>query len=220
MRKFLIIIFIILLGVGAFFVIRHFRIQTLKNVTAKQVIELYNPRSNVIQGNPHGRITMVEFFGYNCRFCRKYYPVIQKIVKQRPELRVVYKEYLVFGDRSKLPCYAALAANLQGKYLAMHDAMLTATKPLTKKEIIRLAKSRGLNTRKLLRDMNNLKIKQQIDANTALMAAVGLQGAPTAIFVNSDVLKHPEQASEYKQYVRSGPFNFAVLNRLIAKCAN
>ena len=168
MKKILLIVIIILLGVGAYFTIHYFRVPELKDVTAQQVVALYNPSGNVVQGNPKGRVTMVEFFGYNCKYCRKNYPIVQKTIKQHPELRVVYKEYLVFGDRSKLPCYAALAANRQGKYLAMHDAMLTATKPLTKKEIIHLAKSRGLNSKKLIHDMNDPKIKQQIAQNTSL----------------------------------------------------
>ena len=215
MKKYIALIIVaILLGL-AYFVVKANSVLVLKGVTPEQAKVLYNPEGNVIQGNPKGKVTMVEFFGYNCRYCRKAYPLIQKFIKNHPEIRVVYKEYLLFGSQSKLTCYAALAAERQNKYLAMHDAMLTATKPLTEKEIAILAARQHMQVGQLFNDMSDPVIHGQITDVTDLMSAVHLQGAPTVIFVNSKVAKHPNQVKNYRQYYQSGYITTLALDKLL-----
>ncbi len=217
MKKLLLFVGIIVVLIIAYIAISWFNTPKLHGVTPAQAKQLYNPRGNIIQGNSHGNITMVEFFGYKCHYCRKDFPIIQKFLKTHSNVRVVYKEYLLFGDESKLPCYAALAAAKQGKCLAMHNAMLTANKPLTLAEIKAIAKKQHLNITVFLHDLKSPGIRSQIAANTALSKALKIGGAPTVIFVNSSILKHPKQVSEYKQYIQTGHLTDKALDKLAKK---
>ncbi len=157
-----------------------------------QAQEIFNAHGNQVAGNPHGSVTLVEFFGYNCPYCRVMYPVIEKLVKRDPYLRVVYKEYLLFGQRSVLPGTAALAANMQNKYLAMHQAMMTATSPLIPEEVMFLAKKAKLNIKQFKQDMQNPKLLARLERTTKLAHAMGIRGAPTLIIAPTKVLKNPK----------------------------
>jgi protein-disulfide isomerase len=170
--------------------------------------QLYNPAGNTVAGNPNGSLTLVEFFDYNCPHCRAFRPALEKLIAKNPQLRVVYKEYLLFGDSSIPATQAALAASQQGKYLALHSALLQATKPLQRDEILRIAQTVGLDTQKLAKDMQSPAVAQQIQANNTLVDTIGIEGAPTFIIANSNITKNPSQPNN-KQYVFVGDDNAA-----------
>lgn len=146
---------------------------------------LYQPAGNTIAGNPNGHITVVEFFDYNCGYCRMIYPKFDKLIKSDSNLRVIYREYPVLSEKSILPAKAALAAEKQGKYEALHHAMMNAHMPLVQSEIVKLAKPLGIDTNKLVTDMNSPAIAQQVNANLALGQAMNIQGVPAFIVVRT-----------------------------------
>lgn len=177
--------------------------QTLNSVTPKMATELYNPQGNAVAGNPEGAITLVEFFDYNCHFCREFQPILQKIISQNPDLRVVYKEYLVF-DAASLPATSAvLAAHAQGQYINLHNALLKATKPLDEQEVLRIAKQQGINAEQLKTAMASPKIQQQIAQNAELVDALQLDSVPVFIITSSRLAKDPQQ-SNLPQYLYLG----------------
>jgi protein-disulfide isomerase len=188
-------------------------IETLSTTDAS-VQSLYTPNGNVVAGNPNGTVTLVDFFGYQCEFCRTMTPMMQSLIKSHPNLRVVYKEYLVFGDASRLSAYAALAAAKQHKYLAMHDKMITANKPLTQDELIKMAKEIGLNVSQFKTDMAREDIKQAVEANTALASEVGVTAAPTIVVAPTRILKSSQGVAQYKLFF---PINPDTLNEMIEK---
>jgi protein-disulfide isomerase len=155
--------------------------------TPQQAKLIYNPRGNVIAGNPKGDVTLVEFFDYQCPYCRKMTPVIDKLIERDPNLRVVFKEYLLFGPSSEPATRAALAANKQGKYLEMRDALMRATKPLTTPEIMQIAKNVGVDTKQLVNDMAAPDISRQIDENNQLANQINITGAPVFIVASSSI---------------------------------
>lgn len=168
------------------------------NVSSSKIAQIvYNPQHNAIQGNPNGNVTIVEFFDYNCSYCRKLQPSIAKIVQKNPNVRVVYKEYLLFGESSKLATRAALASEYQGKYIQMHTALLRAENPLSEKEIMHIAQSVGLDTQKLAKDMNSAEVVQQVEKNNELIETLGIDGAPAFIIANSKVITDPKATSQY-----------------------
>lgn len=169
--------------------------QVLKPLPAATSAQLYNPQLNMVFGNPKGSITLVEFFDYNCPYCRHSMPMLEALIKQNPNLRVVFKEYLLFGDTSIPATSAALAASNQNKYSQMHYALLTAKNPLTKEEVLRIAKSNGLNTVKLAADMDSNLVKQQIAANTKLVDTLGITAAPAFIVANTAA--NPKNSPQY-----------------------
>jgi protein-disulfide isomerase len=170
---------------------------SLKVSNSKIAQILYNPQHNTVQGNPNGQVTIVEFFDYNCAYCRKLQPSIAKIVQKNPDVRVVYKEYILFGESSKLATRAALASEYQGKYIQMHTALLRADNPLSQKEIMRIAQSIGLDTGKLAKDMDKPEIIQQVQKNNELIDTLGIDGAPAFVIANSKVINDPKATSQY-----------------------
>lgn len=175
----------------------------LKPIDSKTAQELYNPQQNSAGGNPNGKITMVEFLDYNCSDCRDVYPKIKKLAAKNPDLRIIYKESLLFGTPSLPPTYAALAAQNQGKYTELQNAFITATQPLTQKEILNIAGKIGLNVEKLKTDMNSAKVQEQAKINTELAKKLGIDGVPTFIVTSSELAQDPEKKG-VAQYLFKG----------------
>jgi protein-disulfide isomerase len=190
--------------------------KSIPSITPQQTAALYNPQNNSILGNPNGNVTLVVLFDYNCPYCRKMEPLIIQLAKNNPNLRVVFKEFLLFGPASELATRAALAAQQQGKYIAMHNALMTADKPLDNAEVMLLAKKVGLNTTKLTEDMSSTAINQQIDANDALVDALNIQGAPVLIFANSAIAKNPQDTS-VKQMMFMGSASLDQMQQVVSE---
>lgn len=148
---------------------------------ANDLSKIYRSAGNTIAGNPTGPITIVEFFDYNCPYCRMIYPSFVKMVANDSDLRVVYREYPILSPRSLLPAQAALAAQDQGKYLQMHTAMMEADSPLYLDEINHIAQGLGMNVKELDKDMNSSHVNNQIDANVAIGEALNIRGVPSFI---------------------------------------
>jgi protein-disulfide isomerase len=141
-----------------------------------------NPMSPVA-GNAKGDVTLVEFFDYQCPHCKDMKPIVDGAISGDPKLRVVYKELPIFGDSSRQASAAALAAFKQGvdKYLKLHEALLAADNPLNRDKVMQIAKSVGLDTDKLAKDMQSPDVKKQIDDNLQLAQTLQLIGTPTFI---------------------------------------
>jgi len=107
-----------------------------------------------VLGNPKGTVSMVEFFDYQCPACKSMQPVVEKLVQKTPYLRVVMVDFPVNGDNSVFAARAAAAAGMQGKFKEMHDALINDKNPLTSDEILKIAKSIGLNVDQFQNDMN------------------------------------------------------------------
>jgi protein-disulfide isomerase len=82
--------------------------------------EVFRDATSPVGGNPDGDVTLVEFFDYNCPYCRSVAPVMNEAEAADPQLRIVYKEFPILGPNSVYVAKAALAAHRQGRYLAFH----------------------------------------------------------------------------------------------------
>lgn len=139
---------------------------------------LLHHKNDPIAGNPKGKITVVEFFDYQCSHCISMAPVLSDIIKANPDVRVVFKEFPIRGAMSQFAARAALAANLQGKYATFSHALLESSQPLTEESILKIAKSQGLNITKLKKEMNEGRIRDQLNANIKLAQELQLTGTP------------------------------------------
>ncbi len=148
---------------------------------AAKVNALYQPAGNEVAGNPNGHITVVEFFDYNCGYCRAIYPQLNQLIAKDHDVRLLYREYPVLSPHSLLPAQAALAAQNQGKYSQLHDLMMEANSPLYEDEINHLASKLRMNTSQLDRDMNSDKVMNQIQTNLSIGQALNIQGVPSFI---------------------------------------
>ncbi|MFA6301715.1 MAG: DsbA family protein [Legionella sp.] len=132
-------------------------------------------------GNPKGNVTVVEFFDYQCIHCKKMAPTIDALVKKDSGLRVVYKEFPIFGKSSEVASKVAIAAGMQGKYSQMHDALMKVDKRLDDQVVMDTAKSIGLDMKKLATDMNSKEVSDILDANRKLAEKLHLMGTPAFI---------------------------------------
>lgn len=156
---------------------------SLVNVAHAESVEaLFHQASDPIHGNPNGKVTIVEFFDYQCSYCTSMLPIIDKIVKNNPNVRVVYKEYPIKGSISEFAARAALAANKQGKYRQFSRALLYTRYHLTPGTVFEVAEKVGLNIDQLKKDMESPAIRAQLNKNLALAEKLNVNGTP-AFFI-------------------------------------
>lgn len=139
-----------------------------------------------VVGDLNGDVTLVEFFDYRCPYCKRSQPDLAALMKEDPHVRIVYKELPVLGQDSVFAARASLAAGWQGKYQALHDAMLAAPAPLTNEAVVKLAEAQGLDKDRLLHDMTSPEIAATLARNSELAHALGINGTPS--FVIGDLL--------------------------------
>lgn len=150
----------------------------------ENVPALFNDPTSPVAGNAYGNVNIVEFFDYQCGHCKAMNTIVQNILKQNTNLRIVFKELPIFGSESQFAAKAALASVKQGQYLAFHDALLSADNPLTNDKVFQIAKSVGLNVNELKKAMNNPEIQAQLTSNFKLAQALHLIGTPTFVMSN------------------------------------
>jgi protein-disulfide isomerase len=143
--------------------------------------QLLNDVGSPVAGNPQGDVTVVEFFDYRCGYCKGVAPDVQKLLAEDPNVRIVYKEFPILGPESDLAARAALAAHAQGKYLPFHDALMTASGPLTLPAILQLSRAAGLDGARLRADMEKPEIRATIERNRALADTLGITGTPAFV---------------------------------------
>lgn len=139
-----------------------------------------DPTSPVL-GNPDGDITLTEFFDYNCPFCREMVGTVQKLISSDPQLRVVYREWPVFGEGSVFAARASLASLDQGKYWPFHAALLGMKDRAVEATVMRVARKVGLDEDKLRADMDSPRVEEHIQMSSNLAEHMGLMGTPTFI---------------------------------------
>lgn len=161
--------------------------QTQQSV-GKYVNALFHQAKDPVAGNPNGNITVVEFFDYQCPHCVDMAPVLEAVTKSNPNVRIIYKEFPIRGPMSEYASRVALAANMQGKYMPVHLALLTANQPLTPESIMALAKNAGADVDKIKADMNSKAVDEQIKSNTKLAQDLKLFGTP-AFFIGKSNTK-------------------------------
>jgi len=134
-----------------------------------------------VGGNPAGDVTVVEFFDYRCGYCRGVAPTLRTLVQGDPRVRVVYKELPILGPDSLVASRMALAARAQGKYTVFHEALMAADGALTRAAALDVARTVGLDTDRLERDMAAPSISAALQRNLDLARALGLNGTPAFV---------------------------------------
>lgn len=148
-----------------------------KVIKARAEEVLRDPDSPV-GGNPQGDVTLVEFFDYNCPYCRHVVPVMADAEAADPQLRIVYKEFPILGPNSTFAAKAALAVHRQGRYLAFHKALMQVRGTVDEAQVLGLAAKTGVDVERMKADMRNPAIQAAIDKNLELAQALRINGTP------------------------------------------
>lgn len=161
--------------------------QKTQETASKYASDLFHSANDPVAGNPNGKVTVVEFFDYQCPHCIEMTPIIDSLIKTNPEARIVFKEFPIRGPASEMAAKAALAAKMQGKYFEFHKALMSANKVLTQDDILKIAGSVGLDVNKLKTDMNSDAVSQEIKADYKLAQSLQLMGTPAFFIAKTDV---------------------------------
>ncbi len=139
-----------------------------------------DPNAPVI-GNPDGDVTIVEFFDYNCPYCRNAKLELDGLLSADANVRIVMREWPVLGEGSVFAARAALASRAQGKYEEFHNALMTMQGRAEEQSVMRVAASVGLDTDQLRRDMDAPEISDHLQVSSGLGRALGFTGTPSFV---------------------------------------
>jgi protein-disulfide isomerase len=147
-----------------------------------EALVLRDPEIPVV-GNPDGDITIVEYFDYNCPYCRKVAPELRQVVQDDGKVRLVHKDWPVLGEVSVIAARMALASKYQDKYVQAHDALIGVASKLTAPRIRELLAGAGIDLDRADRDLaaNAKAIDAIIARNGAQATAFGFKGTPSFI---------------------------------------
>jgi protein-disulfide isomerase len=136
-----------------------------------------------VMGNPDGNITIVEWFDYQCPYCRKIDPELRQVVQDDGKVRLVSKDWPILGPVSVVAARMALACKYQDKYERAHDAMLSSNSRLTEARIDELLKGAGIDLDRAKRDLaaNAKAIDAILARNNEQATAFGFRGTPSFI---------------------------------------
>ena len=144
---------------------------------------LFNSPHQVVLGNPNGKIEMVEFFDYNCGFCKHALPDMVKLLDTNHDIKFVLKEFPVLGEGSVEAAKVAVAARMQDpkKYMQFHQKLLGGRGAADKARALAVAKEVGFDVARIERDMASEEVKTTIAEDMKLADALGINGTPSYV---------------------------------------
>lgn len=160
-----------------------------------------DPNAPVL-GNPEGDVTVVEFFDYNCPYCRRAMPQVDALIEQDENVRLVYREWPILGEGSVFAARAALAARKQGKYEVFHEAMMGMNGRAEEASVIRIAGEVGLDIEQLRQDMQAPEVDEHIATSMELTRALGFTGTPSFV-IGDELIGGLVQADVLAQHVKT-----------------
>ena len=133
-----------------------------------------------VSGNAEGDVTVVEFFDYQCGYCKRALPAMTALLEEDANVRVVWKEFPILGPVSDFAARASMAADRQGRYYPFHLALMKEPE-LTEGKVLEIAGKTGLDTARLQQDMQDPAIRAYIDETRALGQRIGISGTPAFV---------------------------------------
>ncbi|MDQ2775791.1 MAG: DsbA family protein [Acidobacteriota bacterium] len=171
----------------------------VKEAVAAKLADLEQDQSSPAAGAARG-VTIVEFFDYHCVYCRRTEPTIENLLRDRPDIKFVFKEFPVLGAESLMAAKASLAADKQGGYLKFHQALMTWPGPITTNTIEQLAMKQGLNVAQLKFDMESPEVQSILARNSELGRQVGVTGTP-AFVIGSELVQGAMDAAAFEKLI-------------------
>jgi len=146
---------------------------------------IFNSPRGVVLGNKDGDVTFVEFFDYNCGYCKRAMADMLDLMKTDPKLKVVLKEFPVLSQGSVEAAQVAVAVRMQDpggkKYLDFHQKLLGGRGAADKARAMAAAKEAGLDTARIEKDLASPEVRATIEENFKLAEAMGMNGTPSYV---------------------------------------
>jgi protein-disulfide isomerase len=151
----------------------------------KNAEAIFNSPRGVTIGNKDGDVTFVEFFDYNCGYCKRAMVDMLELMKADPKLKVVLKEFPVLGQGSVEAAQVAVAVRMQDptgkKYLDFHQKLLGGRGAADKARALAAAKEAGLDMAKLEKDLGSQEVRATLEENLKLAESLGMNGTPSYV---------------------------------------
>jgi protein-disulfide isomerase len=154
--------------------------------------EVFQPASSPIVGNSKGDVTVLEFFDYNCGYCKRALGDVARLIEKDKQVKFILKELPILAKGSEETAKVALAAKMQGKYWEFHRAMLGSTGQANEASALRAAEKIGLDMTKLKKDMASPAVQKEIDDTQALAKKLGVNGTPYFLIADKIIPGAPE----------------------------
>ncbi len=161
---------------------------------------LYNSSSDPFLGNPDGDVVLVEFFDYNCGYCKRSAPDLFKTVEADGNIKLVMKEFPILSEASRVAAQAALASQKQGLYDVYHTTLMNFQGRVTEDVVFEVAQEVGLDVDQLKVDMQSDFVAQKLAQTSALADQLGVTGTP-AFMVGNTFLPGAVPAAQIEQAV-------------------
>jgi protein-disulfide isomerase len=166
---------------------------------------LFNSSRHVTVGNREGDVTLVEFFDYNCGYCKQALADLTTLMKSDSKLKVVLKEFPVLGPGSIEAAQVGVAIRMQDpsgeKYLAFHHKLLNTRGQIDKARALAAAQEAGADMAKLERDLGSDEVKASLEESFKLAESLGLNGTPSYV-IGSDVVIGAVGLNALKEKIR------------------
>lgn len=169
-------------GMAAFAVVPHAALAHADDKVLSEALVLRDPEVPVI-GNPNGDISIVEWYDYNCPYCRRVAPELRQVVEDDGKVRLVLKDWPILGEVSKLAARLTLAAKYQDKFLPAHEALIGVASRLTEPRVRELIAGAGIDMDRLNKDLatNAAAIDALLARNNDQARAFEFRGTPSFI---------------------------------------
>ncbi len=161
-----------------------------QSVIGQNKAEIFSSTIGTVVGNPQGKVTLVEFFDYNCGYCKRALDDIAKLMKSEPELRIVLRDFPVLGPGSVEAAQVAAAVRNQLKgdaFWQFHNRLLLSRGSVGKAQALAAAKDSGVDMDLLAKDQTNAAIKAGLEGTMKLADALNLTGTPSFV-IGQDVV--------------------------------
>lgn len=146
--------------------------------------QIFNSKHQAVVGNPQGKITLVEFYDYNCGFCKRALDDLSRLIKDNPDLRLVLKEFPVLSQGSVEAAQVASAVRMQAspeRFWAFHTKLMATRGSIGRAQALGVAKELGLDMTRLARDMEHPDVKAGIAETAQLGETLGITGTPSYV---------------------------------------
>jgi len=165
------------------------KLKVIEEQNNKKNISLYYEdlikNENLFLGNKNGKDIIIEFFDYNCGYCKRSFPEIMELVSENKNIKVILKELPVLGESSILASKASIASQKQNKYFEFHQELINFSGLISLSDIKKISKELGINFEQLQKDMNSDDTILLINESYRLADLIGVRGTPAFIINNN-----------------------------------
>ena len=167
--------------------------------------ELFNTPNHAIMGNPDGDISIVEFFDYNCFYCKKALGDMEKVIQNNPDVKIILKEFPVFGEDSIGAGQVSIAVNrlYPEEYQEFHTQLLRLEDKKTMDVALQLANEMGLNVNEILKlTTNDEDIAKEIEMNNQIAQELKITGTP-AFIIGDEIVFGAQESGVFENIINN-----------------